>query len=127
MTIAYWCVLVAILLPYVWFGVLSSNLGPNRDNDQPREALVGLKGLASRALGAHLNAFEAFGGFAAGVFVAELAHAPQGRIDLLAMIFVAARIAHGALYLAGAGAIRSLMFFVGLICTIGFFVIAALG
>jgi uncharacterized MAPEG superfamily protein len=125
MTIAYWCVLIAILLPYVWFGVLQSRLGARRDNNLPRAVLVGLQGLEARALGAHLNSFEATMGFAAGVIIAHLANAPQGRIDTLAVIFVLARIAHGLLYLAGRGALRSIAFFVGLFCTIGLFVIAA--
>jgi uncharacterized MAPEG superfamily protein len=55
-----------------------------------------------------------------------LAHAPQARIDVLALIFVAARVLHGAFYLAGLGALRSLAFGVGFACTIGLFVISAL-
>jgi uncharacterized MAPEG superfamily protein len=124
MTIAFWCILVAILLPYVWFGVLASKLGARRDNNLPRAVLVGLEGVEARALGAHLNSFEVTIGFVAGVIVAHLAHAPQGRIDTLAVIFILARVAHGFLYMAGIGALRSLAFFVGLGCTIGFFVVS---
>ncbi|MDE3176100.1 MAG: MAPEG family protein [Pseudomonadota bacterium] len=125
MTIAYWCVLVAILLPYVWFGPLSSRLGARRDNEEPRLALVGLQGFESRALGAHQNAFEVTTGFAAAVIIAHNVHAAQFWIDTLAVGFILARIAHGALYLAGFGTLRSLSFGVGLACTIGLFVISA--
>jgi uncharacterized MAPEG superfamily protein len=124
MTIAYWCVLVAILLPYVWFTPLSSRLGARRNNNQPRQALVGLQGIELRAYGAHQNAFEVTAGFVAAVIIAHNAHANQHWIDLLAVIFILARIAHGALYLADQGSMRSLSFLIGLICTVGLFVIS---
>jgi uncharacterized MAPEG superfamily protein len=126
MTIAYWCVLAVILLPYVWFGVFASRVGAARDNNQPRAVMASAEGPAQRALGAHQNSFEVSIGFIAAVIIAELAHAPQGRIDLLALIFVAARILYGVFYLAGMGSLRSLAFGVGLLCTIGLFVTAAL-
>jgi uncharacterized MAPEG superfamily protein len=126
MTIAYWCVLVVILLPYVWFGVFAGRVGAARNNNQPRAVMASAEGAAQRALGAHQNSFEASIGFVAGVIIAHSAHAPQGRIDLLALIFVAARILYGVFYLAGLGALRSLAFGVGMACTIGLFVISAL-
>jgi uncharacterized MAPEG superfamily protein len=127
MTIAYWCVLAVVLLPYVWFGFFAGRVGAARDNNNPRAVMTTAEGVAQRALGAHLNSFETSIGFIAGVMVAELAHAPQNRIDLLALVFVAARIVYGMLYLAGQGALRSLAFFVGFLCTIGLFVVAAMG
>jgi len=127
MTIAYWCVLAVILLPYVWFGVFSARVGSARDNNNPRAVLATVEGPAQRALGAHLNSFETAIGFVAAVIIAELAHAPQDRIDLLAEIYVAARVLYGIFYLAGFGALRSLAFFVGLLCTIGLFVVSAMG
>ena len=126
MTIAYWCVLAVILLPYVWFGFFAAQVGNARDNNQPRAVMARAEGQAQRALGAHLNSFEVSIGFVAAVIIAQLAHAPQARIDLLAIIFVAARLLYGILYLAGYGALRSAAFFVGLVCTIGLFVIAAM-
>ena len=125
MTIAYWCVLVAILLPYVWFGALNAKLGARRNNNEPRKALIGLEGFELRAFGAHQNAFEVTTGFVAGVIIAHNAHATQSWINLLAVVFIVARIAHGALYLADKGALRSACFGVGLLCTIGLFVISA--
>ena len=125
MTIAYWCVLVAILLPYVWFGALNAKLGARRNNNEPRAVLVGLQGFELRALGAHQNAFEVTTGFVAAVIIAHNVHATQSWIDTLAVVFVLARIAHGALYLADQGALRSACFGIGLLCTIGLFVISA--
>lgn len=126
MTIAYWCVLAVILLPYVWFGFFAGRVGGARDNNQPRAVLASAEGVALRALGAHQNSFEASIGFIAAVIIAHLAHAPQARIDVLALIFVAARILHGVFYLAGLGALRSLAFGIGMVCTIGLFVISAM-
>ena len=40
-----------------------------------------------------LNGFEAFPLFAAAVIVAQILQAPQARIDILALVFVAARVA----------------------------------
>lgn len=127
MTVAYWCVLVALLLPYVWFGVLNAKAGKARDNDSPRDFLPRLEGVAKRAYGAHVNSFEANTGFAAGVIIAHLAHAPQGRIDALALAFVALRVLHGILYLSGRGGLRSLVWFAGFVCIVALFVIGALG
>ena len=45
------------------------------DNRLPRDQQAGLSGWGRRALGAHLNAFEAFPAFAAAVLVAHLAGA----------------------------------------------------
>lgn len=126
MTIANWCLLIAILLPYVWFGVANAKAGVKRDNDNPRAFLNELTGAARGALGAHQNSFEVNGGFIAGVLVAEFAHAPQGRVDALAAAFIAFRIAHGLLYIGGKGGPRSVMFFGGFACTIALFVTAAM-
>ena len=125
MTIAYWCVLVAILLPYVWFSVVNSEAGKTRDNDEPRDFVSKLEGKAKRAWGAHLNSFEANTGFVAGVIIAHLAHAPQAWIDGLAVAFIVLRIVHGILYISGVGSVRSLVWVLSLACTVGLFVIGA--
>src|SRR5438552_18992145 len=105
MTIAYWCVMVAVLLPYLCFGVARNrSRGPDgkrlRDNRNPRDFPNRIEGLARRAWDAHLNAFESLPGFAAAVIIAHLAHAPQNRIDVLASVWVLVRVAHMAFYLA---------------------------
>ena len=126
MTIALWCVLVALILPYAWFGVLNAKAGVARDNANPRDFLLKLQGPAKRALGAHLNSFEANTAFVAGVLVAQMVHAPQGRIDALALLFVLLRVAYGLLYLAGEGTGRSVMWAAGFACTVGLFIVAGL-
>ena len=59
------------------------------------------------------NGFEALPLFIAGVLLAQMAQADQGRIDLLAMAFVGIRVAYIAAYLANQGNLRSLIWFAG--------------
>jgi uncharacterized MAPEG superfamily protein len=124
MTFAYWCVLVAALLPYLT--IAASKVRPDFDNARPREWEERLDGWRKRLYWAHLNGFEAFAPFAAGVIIAHLAGAPQGRIDVLAGVFVAARVAYAVCYYADKPALRSLVWIAGLGCVIGLFVVAAL-
>jgi uncharacterized MAPEG superfamily protein len=123
MTTAYWCVLIAGLLPYV--ATLTAKLGAPYDNRDPRAWLAKLTGWRSRANAAQYNSFEAFPFFAVAVIIAHLAGADQGLIDALALGFIAARVAHFAAYVAGVPTLRSLMWFAGLSCVLGLFVAAA--
>lgn len=123
MTTAYWCVLIAALLPIFAVGLAKAQSG--FDNNAPREWLGRLTGWRARAHAAHLNSFEAFAPFAAAVIIAHLAHAPQGRIDWLAMGFVAARIAYIGLYITDLAGLRTIAWMVAMGCVIGLFVIAA--
>lgn len=124
MTLAYWCVLVAGLLPYV--ATLTAKIGGERfDNANPRDWLGGQSGFRRRANAAQLNGFEAFPLFAAAVIVAHLAGAEQGRIDLLALTFVAARVLYLGFYLADLATLRSLAWFVGIGSAIALFFAAA--
>jgi len=90
MTAALWCVLAAIMLPYVCFGI-ARNRGRGsqgqrlRDNRNPRDFPNRIQGLAKRAWDAQLNSFESLPGFAAAVIIAHLVHAPQNQIDALAV------------------------------------------
>jgi uncharacterized MAPEG superfamily protein len=123
MTMAYWCVLVAGLLPYV--AALAAKLGVPYDNHDPRAWLARLTGWRSRADAAQHNGFEAFPLFAVAVIVAQLAGVGQGRVDALAGGFVAVRVAHFAAYVADIPTLRSILWFVGLACILGLFISAA--
>jgi uncharacterized MAPEG superfamily protein len=68
MTIAFWCVFVAVRLPYVPLGLSARLLDPKL----PRKNVPNLEGLPARAYGAHLNAFEAFPPFAAAVIISHI-------------------------------------------------------
>lgn len=126
MTIAYWCVLAAILMPYIWTGVakFTSGFRP-RDNYNPREYMEKLEGPAKRAHWAQLNTFESIPGFMAAVIIAHLAQAPQGQVDALAVAYIVLRLVYGLLYIKDQASLRSLVWAAGLACIVGLFVVAA--
>jgi uncharacterized MAPEG superfamily protein len=124
MTIAYWCVLFAALLPIVWSGVAKVG-GSGFDNARPRVYLAAVQGWRQRANWAQQNAWEAFAPFAAGVLVATQVGVAQSTIDTLALGFMTARVMHGALYVTDRATLRSLVYIVGLLCTVGLFIAGA--
>lgn len=121
MTIALWCVLIAGLLPYV--AVTIAKARSDFDNARPRDWLAQQEGFRKRATAAQANGFETFPLFAAAVIIAmTIHHAPQHKVDLLAMGFVAARVVYLAFYLANLAALRSTSWAIGMACTIAIFV-----
>lgn len=124
---AYWCILVAALLPYAWVGI-AKTAAAGYNNRNPRAWLAKQEGnyRLQRANAAHLNAFEAFAPFAAGVLMAQLAGVDHARIALLAVAFVVLRVAHGVLYLADLPLPRSLAWLAGYACVLALMVQAAL-
>ena len=123
MTIAYWCVLAAAFVPYVF--TLFAKSGARYDNHAPREFLEKREGKHKRAHWAQLNGFEAFPPFAAAVIIAHLAGGAQDSINLLAVAFVALRLAYGFAYMADKAILRSILWALGLLCVISLFIIAA--
>ncbi|MAT84896.1 MAG: hypothetical protein CMQ43_11695 [Gammaproteobacteria bacterium] len=123
MTLAFWCVLAAGILPLVWVGYAKVNgtgsTGERYDNRAPRQFLAGVAGASRRAHWAEQNSYEAFPLFAAGVIVAHVAGAPQNAVDLLAVTFLAARIAHGVCYIADLATLRSIVWLVGWASSVG--------
>ncbi|MCE7033413.1 MAPEG family protein, partial [Lysobacter sp. GX 14042] len=106
---AYWCVLAAAVLPYVWT-VIAKGSGKRFDNKDPRGWLQRQDNpRTARANAAQLNAFEAFPAFAASVLMAQLAGVDPGRAALLALVFVALRILHGIFYVVDLDKLRSLV------------------
>ncbi len=124
MTIALWCVLVAALLPFPF--ALAAKTGRGFDNARPRDYLAQLEGWRKRANAAQLNSFESFPLFAAAVIIAQLVqHAPQGRIDSLAIAFVVLRLIFGLCYVANLATLRSLAWMGSLGCAVALFVVSA--
>ncbi|MFT3763710.1 MAG: MAPEG family protein [Pseudoxanthomonas sp.] len=126
MAIAYWCVLIAAVLPYVWAVVAKSRPGYNNRNPRAWVAKQPQDYFLQRANNAHLNAFEAFAPFAAGVILAQLAGVPAGTIDKLAIAFVVLRVLHGLFYLGNLSPLRSLSWLGGLACALALIALAAL-
>jgi uncharacterized MAPEG superfamily protein len=127
MTLAYWCVLAAALLPYVWISVAKftgRRDGLRYNNRAPRAYLDNVQGLQQRAHWAHLNDFEAFAPFAAAVIIATQAGADTLMVNTLAAAFVVCRVLYGLCYLADLQWQRSAVWTVGFLCVIGLFVVA---
>lgn len=124
MTIAFWCVLIAALMPFAFTGAAKFS-GGRYNNYKPREWLDKLEGWQKRAHWVQLNSFEAFPIFAAGVIIAHIAGAPQATLDGLAMAFIALRVAYGLCYIFDKAAIRSLIWIAAMGCVVAMFVVAA--
>ena len=124
MTLAFWCVLIAILLPYAFTGFAKFQGGFGlRENHNPRDFLNTLDGARKRAHWAQQNSFEVTPAFAAAVIIAQLAQtAPQNTIDGIAVAFVLSRALYGVCYIADWASARSLVWFFGMGCIIALFV-----
>ena len=124
-TVAYWCVLIAVLLPIAcaalakWqaFGKPRSQGG--YDNGDPRAWLARQEGWKARANAAQANSFEALPFFIGAVIVAHQLAAPQTRLDILAVLFVTLRIIYIAMYVAGLPTVRSAIWAAALLVNIG--------
>ena len=118
MTIAYACILIAALLPYLWTAIYKSS-GVRYDNRNPRAWLAKQEDpRLHRANNAQLNAFEAFAPFAAAVLMAQAAGVDASQVSWLATAFVVLRLLHGVFYLANKALLRSLVWGGGLACVI---------
>ncbi len=124
MAIAYWCVLIAAILPYGF--IVLAKAKPGYNNRYPREYLEKLVGWRKRAYWAQLNGFEAFPFFAAGVIIAEQLHGSQSIIDNLSMAFILFRLLYGIFYIFDKPHLRSLVWFAGFVCVIVLFLAATL-
>jgi uncharacterized MAPEG superfamily protein len=120
-TVAYWCVLIAVLLPLVCAGLAkSAGFGKARrdggyDNHDPRAWLARQTDWQARANAAQANSFEALPFFIAAVLIAHQLGAPQTRVDILAVLFVTLRIIYIAMYVAGLANVRSLIWLLALL------------
>ncbi|MBP8183948.1 MAG: MAPEG family protein, partial [Rhodoferax sp.] len=112
-TVAYWCLLVAALLPIACAGVAKAGqFGKSRrdggyDNENPREWLARQTDWRARANAAQANTFEALPFFMAAVIVAHQLGAHQGRLDILAFLFIVLRILYIMMYVGGMATVRS--------------------
>lgn len=124
MSIAYWCVLAAAVLPSFTVAI-AKGLGPY-DNRDPR-APGTYKGVAYRAYGAHQNGLEAFPFFAIAVLVASggSAHTTITVLDGLALAWLGLRLAYIAAYLLDRPSLRSVTWVVALFTTVGIFTLPA--
>ncbi len=120
MTIAYTCVLLMGLFPYVAAGIAKKGF-KQYDNSMPRQWLEKQTGFRARANAAQANLFESLPLFFAAVIIASISGAPQARVDLLSIGFVIARIAYLICYIANWPTTRSIVWLLGLVCVIAIF------
>jgi uncharacterized MAPEG superfamily protein len=123
MTIPHLCLLIVALLPYPW--TVLAKVGKRYDNRTPRAYLAHLEGWRARAQAAHQNAWEALAMFTAAIVVAGQAGGFGPRMDWLAIVFVVTRVLHGVLYVANLASLRSLVWFVGVVCVVSMFFVSA--
>lgn len=115
LTVAYWTVLVASLLPFACAWVAKSGAwGTPRqqggfDNHDPRAWLARQGGWRARANAAQANSFEALPFYIGAVIIAHQ-HAPlQMRLDLLCFFYVVLRLLYIMFYLADLATLRSVV------------------
>ena len=124
-TIAYWCVLVAAMLPIVCAGIAKYGLlriPPEKggyDNNNPRAWLAQQTNWRARANAAQANTFESIPFFFAAVVIAHQLQASQSRLDLLALAFVALRMGYIAAYVANLANVRSAVWALAFIVNVG--------
>ena len=124
-TIAYWCVLVAALLPVLCAGIAkrgmfrTSRREGGYDNDNPRAWLAAQTDWRARANAAQANTFEALPFFFAAVIIAHLLQASQARLDILALLFIVLRLAYIVLYVGNLANARSVVWALALFTNIG--------
>lgn len=123
MPLAYWCVLVAAIMPIAIVSFAKAGAGGN--NHDPRAGVDNLPDRQRRGYFAHFNAYENFPFFAVAVIVATTMGAPIYLVNALAVVYVALRIAHAVLYIGDIPAARSFVFGAGYLVNIAIFVLPA--
>ncbi|TFB35619.1 MAPEG family protein [Pseudomonas sp. F01002] len=120
MSIPFWCVFISALLIFLAKIPVAKAMNDQGgyDNHLPRQQQAQLTGFGARALAAHQNCFEAFILFAVGVLMAHTTQTAGWLIDLLAIIFVISRIIYLLCYWVDLAWQRSLVWSVGLVCSL---------
>ena len=123
MSIAFWCILIAGILPPLT--VLYAKWHKDFDNNNPREWLSQQTDAKQRAVAAMNNGYEGFPLFAAAVLVAHAQGADSQWLNGLAALYIATRVLYIPLYIKGWGSARSIVWIIGFISIVALFVKAA--
>ncbi len=119
MTVSYYCVFLAALLPYLF--VAYAKMTPRYlagGNRAPRVYAEQLDGAKQRAFWAHQNGFEAFPIFAAVVIIAALVGRAGALTDAFAAAFVVFRVLYSVFYVLDWATLRSIAWACGAGCVI---------
>ena len=117
-TVAYWCVLIAALLPMACALLAKRGSFRGKDNHDPRAWLARQTGWRARANAAQANSFEALPFFIGAVVIAHQLGAPQMMLDMLAFVFVMQRISYITMYVGDMPTVRSAVWAAGLLVNI---------
>jgi uncharacterized MAPEG superfamily protein len=127
MPIAFWCILVAIVIAYVPVALAKRSKASGYDNANPRTTEAAFTGFNARAYGAHQNGMEAFPFFAVAVIVGHYLGGDTDTLDRLAMAWVAVRLVYIALYLKGIAPLRTVVWLGAFLIAIAIFTLPAWG
>jgi uncharacterized MAPEG superfamily protein len=129
-TIPYASLLLAVFLIYVPRGVVAREQAKQPegyDNATPRAQIDKLSARGLRAQGAHMNSFEALTLFAPAVLACEVRRVSAASTAALCLTFIAVRVIYLGLYLGNKPSARSAVWGLGLLSTLGLYVLAVLG
>ncbi|QNP49197.1 MAPEG family protein [Diaphorobacter aerolatus] len=119
-TVAYWCVLVAVLLP-IGCAMLAKRGGfsMKRDNHDPRQWLTKQTGWRARANAAQANSYESLPFFIGAVIIAHQLGAAQTPLDMLALAYVLIRLLYIVMYVGDLPTARSMIWGAGFLVNVG--------
>jgi uncharacterized MAPEG superfamily protein len=124
-TAAYWCVLIAAVLPLLC-ALLAKRGGGHKDrreggfdNRQPRQWLARQTDWRARANAAQANSFESLPFFIGAVIIAHQLGAPQTLLDLLAFLYVLLRVFYIMMYVGDMPTARSMVWGAGFLVNVG--------
>src|SRR5690606_38621683 len=108
-----WLLLIAAWLPFA-AAAASKAGGKGYDNNDPRPWLARQEGWRARANSAQANLFEGLPFFYAAVLFALYSQADQGWLLSLMVAWVVLRVIYLGIYIAGYGALRTVVWAVAL-------------
>jgi len=130
MSFPLWCLFFAALMLVLTKApvavAMARSGGKGYDNNHPRAQQAELTGWGARAMAAHSNMFEAFPLFAAAVLVVQVSGSIGTLANVLAGLFIVARVLYTLLYLADRSTLRSLVWGVGFISCLIMLVLPAM-
>lgn len=126
MTLAYWCVVIAMFLPWIAAYYAKKSAGfSSTDNHHPREFLAHAQGKAARANAAQQNGYEIFAPFAAAVIIAHVTgNAAQLTINCWSMLFILSRFGYFLMYINDKAFARSCLWGLGIVCILALYIAA---
>lgn len=123
-TVAYWCVLLAALLPILCAGLAKfGSFGTPRssggyDNHEPRAWLARQSQWRARANAAQANSFEGLPFFIGAVIIAHQLGAAQTMLDILAFVYIVLRLMYIMMYVVDLPTARSTLWTLGLVVNV---------